>query len=260
MTESKRPLATTIGFKDLLLEGWVNPATGELVRGVMVDASTTVIDVGCGDGGFIGFCAQHGAEVIFVDSDEVKLRATQDRIKQTSATAYQGIVSNCAPIPLSDGVGDLVVCTEVLEHVPDPMAFLAELVRVAKPGARLLITVPDARSETFIAATAPEGYFEAPNHIRIFSADEFRDLILQSGLTIEDHQFLGCFWSMYLPLSWLTHDEEAGEGLPLDNPDPITVHWAKLWQLVQQHPEGGKIRDALNALLPKSQCIVARKP
>jgi SAM-dependent methyltransferase len=258
LKEPTRWSPANVGLKDLLLDGWVNQSTGELVPGVTVDASSTVIDVGCGDGGFTGFCAKQGAEVIFIDHDEVKLVDTQERVKRAATGAYQAIVSDCAPIPLNDGVGDIVVCTEVLEHVPDPLIFLKEMVRVAKRGARLVITVPDARSETFVAATAPESYFQEPNHIRIFYADEFRDLILQAGLTIEDHQFRGCFWSMYMPLTWLT-TTEPDAGLPLDNPDPITVHWTKLWQLVQQHPDGAKIRNALNSLLPKSQCIVARK-
>lgn len=259
MTEIKRPKPANVGLKDRQLEGWLNMEDGELTRGVTIEPSSTVIDVGCGDGGFIGFCARRGAEVIFVDQNEAKVRATEEMVKGTCARAYQAIVSDCSPIPLADATGDIVICTEVLEHVPDPVLFLKEVIRVAKPGARLLITVPDARSETFVAATAPPGYFEEPNHIRIFYADEFRELILEAGLEIEDHQFLGCFWSVYWPLSWLTQEPNFDAGLPIDNPDPITVHWTKLWQLVQQHPEGHKIRDALNALLPKSQCIVARK-
>jgi ubiquinone/menaquinone biosynthesis C-methylase UbiE len=259
MTENRRPIPAHVGLKDRQLEGWFNEKAGELTRGVVIEPSSTVIDVGCGEGGFIGFCAQRGAEVIFVDRDEAKVNATADRIKNFGARAYRAIVSDCSPIPLEDGTGDIVLCTEVLEHVADPMVFLKEVIRVAKPGAMLLITVPDARSEKFVAATAPPSYFEKPNHIRIFHADEFRELILEAGLEIEDHQFLGCFWSVYWPLSWLTAKPSFDGSLPIDNPDPITVHWTRLWQLVQQHPEGARIRNALNELLPKSQCIIARK-
>jgi SAM-dependent methyltransferase len=218
-----------------------------------------VIDVGCGDGGFIGFCARQGAEVIFIDRDEQRLRATEERIKETPARAYRAISTDCDPIPLDDATGDLVICTEVLEHVADPVQFLAEIIRVAKPGARLLITVPDERSEVFVGATAPPQYFQEPNHIRLFSAEDFRKLILDAGLEIESHQFIGCFWSIYWPLSWLTC-EPGAEGLPVDNPHPITDHWTRLWHGVQQHPDGAKVRDALNQLLPKSQSILALKP
>jgi SAM-dependent methyltransferase len=259
MTEADRPKAATVGLQDRVLEGWFNGKTGELARGVRVRATDTVIDVGCGDGGFIGFCARQGAEVLFIDRDRDRLAATEARIKTSPARAYRAIESDCDPIPLEDGTGDLVICTEVLEHVADPVKFLAEVIRIAKPGAQLLITVPDARSEKFVGATAPPQYFQEPNHIRIFSAEEFRSLLVDAGLEIESQQFMGCFWSMYWPLSWLTCEPEGG-GLPIDNPHPITDHWTRLWLEVQRHPNGDKIRDTLNQLLPKSQSIVARKP
>jgi len=45
-------------------------------------------------------------------------------------------------IPLPDDTFDFVLCTQVLEHVPDPLATLKELCRVLKPSGRLFITVP----------------------------------------------------------------------------------------------------------------------
>lgn len=258
MSEHSAPRARSVGLKDRTLEGWFNSATGELTQGFRVNAANTVVDVGCGDGAFIHFCARQGAEVYFVDRDPVSLAATEAKISQSPARDHHGLLSECDPIPLPDGTGDLVICTEVLEHVPDPVKMLHELIRVAKPGAQLLITVPDARSETFVGATAPPQYFQVPNHIRIFTAQDFHDLIVNAGLVIESQQFIGCFWAMYWPLTWMTC--EAGEGLPIENPHPITQHWIGLWHEVQKHPQGHKIRDALNSLLPKSQCIIARKP
>ena len=259
MTDQDRPRARTVAIDDRRLEGWFNGKTGELKKGLRVRSCDTVIDVGCGDGGIIGFCASQGAEVIFIDRDEPRLRAAETRIKASSARAYRAIASDCNPIPLEDATGDLVICTEVLEHVPDPQQFLDELIRITRPGAKLLITVPDSRSEQLVASTAPPHYFREPNHIRIFSAQDFEDLVAGAGLTIESHEFMGCFWSVYWPLSWLTC-EPGSEGLPMDNPHPITDHWTRLWQAVQQHPDGHKVREAFNAVLPKSQSILAVKP
>jgi SAM-dependent methyltransferase len=45
-------------------------------------------------------------------------------------------------IPVDDASFDAVVCTQVLEHVPEPGAVLAELLRILRPGGRLLITAP----------------------------------------------------------------------------------------------------------------------
>jgi SAM-dependent methyltransferase len=45
-------------------------------------------------------------------------------------------------IPLEDGCLDAILCTEVLEHVVDPMAVLKEFSRLLKPGGRLFLTAP----------------------------------------------------------------------------------------------------------------------
>jgi SAM-dependent methyltransferase len=258
MSEAGAPSASQVGLVERVREGWFNGRTGELAPGIRVRSSDTVIDVGCGDGGLIGFCAGQGAEVIFIDRDSQRLTATAERIRKSPARAYRAIASDCDPIPVEDAIGDIVICTEVLEHVPDPAALLRELIRVTRPGGRLLLTVPDARSEQLVAATAPAYYFQEPNHIRIFTALEFRDLVLGAGLQIESQQPLGGFWSIYLTLSWLTTDPAADSGI--DNPHPIPDHWTRLWQEVQAHPLGDKVREALSELLPRTQAIVARKP
>ena len=216
-------------MRDWKEDGWFNDQTGEITRGCHVDPGHTVIDVGCGDGGFINFCAGQGAEVWFIDRDEAKLASTEARIKSSPARAYRAILSDCDPIPIPDDMGDLVICTEVLEHVADPVKFLGEVIRVARPGAQLLISVPDSRSEQFVSATAPPQCFQEPNHIRIYTDQAFAQLILDAGLEIESHQFNGCFWSMFWPLSWMTC--EPGEGLPVDNEHPVIRHWTRLWQL-----------------------------
>lgn len=51
-------------------------------------------------------------------------------------------VSDITNIPVLNESFDVILCTEVLEHVPRPIDALAEMVRITKPGGRLLITAP----------------------------------------------------------------------------------------------------------------------
>ncbi len=258
MQQDKRPRASHIGLREVVLDGWLDVQTGQLTEGVKIRATDTVIDVGCGDGAHINFCANQGAEVIFIDRDAARLATTEAKVKASPAHAYRAIQSDCDPIDLEAGIGDVVICTEVLEHVDDPARFVAELVRVARPGGQLVISVPDYRSEKLIGATAPPEYFQAPNHVRVFAAGQLRELLLQAGLEIESEQWMGAFWGMFLALSWLTAGHDAP--LPIDNDHPIPDHWTRMWKALQEHPEGGVIRSALNQLLPRTHCIVARKP
>jgi len=258
-TPEQRPSASKLGLHDWFLEGWFNGKTGELTRDFPIRSTDTVIDVGCGNGGFTRFCGMQGAEVIFIDSDPEKIEVTTEKVRDSAARAYRGILSQCDPIPLDDNTADVLICTEVLEHVPDPKQFLGELIRVTRPGGNMLITVPDARSEAFVAATAPLEYFQEPNHIRVYNKEGFRALIDEAGLEVVDHRFIGGFWSVYWPLAWLNAKESDGE-LPFNSDHPMVQHWVATWHEVQKHPQGHKIRDALNQLLPKSQSILCRKP
>jgi SAM-dependent methyltransferase len=62
-----------------------------------------------------------------------------DLVKYAPGIDY---VCDITRIPLPDGSLDAVLCTEVLEHVPDPMAVLKEFARLLKPAGRLLLTTP----------------------------------------------------------------------------------------------------------------------
>ncbi len=53
-----------------------------------------------------------------------------------------GDIQSCSQIP--DNTYDVIVCTQVLEHVPNPFLASSELIRILKPGGRLLLTVPAA--------------------------------------------------------------------------------------------------------------------
>jgi glycosyltransferase involved in cell wall biosynthesis len=57
------------------------------------------------------------------------------------------VVASADALPLEDETLDAIICTQVLEHVPNPADVLREFHRVLKPGARLLLTTPLAWEE-----------------------------------------------------------------------------------------------------------------
>ena len=69
-------------------------------------------------------------------------------------TSQIDIVSDIVAIPLPDATFDAILCSEVFEHIPDPLKALDEFGRLLKPGGQLIITAPFASIVHF----APQFY------------------------------------------------------------------------------------------------------
>lgn len=241
--------------KDTSLSGWFNGKTGELFRGFPIEPTDIVLDAGCGDSPFIRFCGNRGAEVIVVDIDSEKVSATELGLKNTKARKVTPIVSDCNPIPLASESVDKVIALEVIEHVEDPEVFLAELVRVARPGASFLISAPDASSENMQKlGLAPDEYFQAPNHIRVLERVELVKLVEDAGLEILTQEFYGFYWSVWWAFFWVCKQELAPPW------SPLLQNWTKTWSSLLELPDGARAKSALDKTMPKSQLIIARKP
>lgn len=86
----------------------------------------SVLDVGCGSGADSAALGSAGAEVIGIDLTAAQLR---DRPPATIVVAGDG-----RALPFPSGSFDAVVCSNVLEHTPNPEDLLCEMARVVRPG------------------------------------------------------------------------------------------------------------------------------
>lgn len=263
----RRPdLSRLTGLQDASMGGWFNSETGELVPGFAIDSDDVVVDIGCGAGGASMFCARQGASVHFLDLDAEKVAEAEARLAQISPGKCTGIVSDCTPLPLEDGTASKVIAMEMLEHVQDPMAVMKEMVRVGRPGALYLISVPDAKGELLQKKIADPAHFEAPNHVRIFTCTELEKLVEEAGLVIEHRQASGFYWVIWMCFFWVCQKEsgEPYDGATLDKIappyPPILDSWADTWLKFLKLPGALPIKQELDSFLPKSRIIVARKP
>ena len=226
---------------------------GQVYEGFSIGPDDVVVDVGCGDGSLSLFAANQKAKVIATDVCPNSVELTRAKLKKSPAREFEVHVSDSLPLPLEDNVATKIICREVLEHVPDPAAVMKELVRVGKPGAQFLITVPDPLGESVQKKIAPPEYWAPPNHLRVFGREEFGQLLEQGGLEIEHRHFHGFYWSIWWILFWAA-GQELGE------PEkPILHHWTATWDELISKPESRHIKDALEEFMPKSQILVARK-
>jgi ubiquinone/menaquinone biosynthesis C-methylase UbiE len=94
------------------------------------------------------------------------------------------IVSDICAIPVPDGSFDAVLCSEVLEHLPDPGKALRELARVVRTGGRLIVTAP------FCSLTHFSPYHYASGFNRYY----YEKVLGELGFTIRRLDHYGSFF------------------------------------------------------------------
>ena len=115
-------------YSDLLLSGPLYLSKREFRAAFLRHRSEfggRILDVGCGDKPFEQFLS--GLEHVGVDH---------------TPTSRADVRAVAGELPFPEGTFDTILCTEVLEHVPEPSLILAECYRVVKPGGVLYVTVP----------------------------------------------------------------------------------------------------------------------
>ena len=161
----------------------------ELVRAELPCES--FLDAGCGDGRYLrALDSELPERIAGVDISERILETAHTAIPR--AELRQG---NLEALPFEDASFDLVLCTQVIEHVLDATAGVAELVRVLRGGGRLVISTDNERNVVTRVLNAPRtgavrvlrlrgtrGRVESP--ATPYTRTSFRGLLEGAGLAV----------------------------------------------------------------------------
>lgn len=158
-----------------------------------------VADIGCGDGMCtelaLQACARTpGADVAIVGLDWSKaaLKAAKDRGVTAARASLEG-----EGLPLPDESMDVVVMSELIEHLVDPDAALEEVLRILKPGGTLLLSTPNLAAwynrvllaigvQPLFSEVSLRGIYGRPGsdvvgHLRLFTRRALRDMLQAFG-------------------------------------------------------------------------------
>src|SRR3954452_15921637 len=150
------------------------------------------LDAGCGDGRYLAALdADLPERIAGVDIAERILETARARIPRAELQQ-----ANLESLPFADGPFDLVLSSQVIEHVLDAPAAAAELARVLRPGGRLVISTDNARDYVTRGLNTPRtlpvlalrlrgarGRIESP--ATPYTRASFRRLLEDAGLTVE---------------------------------------------------------------------------
>jgi ubiquinone/menaquinone biosynthesis C-methylase UbiE len=109
-------------------------------------AGDVILDIGCGNARDITPMLQRGATIVGVDLSEGMIAQAR---RDLEAAGFSGVtleVGDATSLRFADATFDKVVCSEVIEHIPDTDRAIAEMQRVLKPGGLLVVSTPNRHS------------------------------------------------------------------------------------------------------------------
>jgi SAM-dependent methyltransferase len=168
-------------------------------------AGDRVLDLGCGGGRHAFEFYRRGAQVVALDynaSDVAGVAAMLAAMGEAGETRPGGralsLVGDAYRLPFADGAFDVVVISEVLEHLHDDRGAIAELYRVLKAGGTLAVTVPRWWPERVCWALSDAYHQVEGGHVRIYRRRELlgrlRERSFQPRGTHHAHALHSPYW------------------------------------------------------------------
>jgi SAM-dependent methyltransferase len=220
-----------------------------------------VLDMGCGAGRHAFEMYKRGADVIDIDQDADELATVREwfAAMKESGEVPEGAEADVKEgdalgLPFGDGEFDRIVAAEVLEHIPDDLKAISELVRVLRPGGTLAVSVPRWLPE-IICWQLSDDYHNTPGgHIRIYSDKELIGKLANAGLEFEGK---GYAHGLHSPYWWI----KCAVGVKNDgHPLAKAYHKLLVWEIMKQPKALELAGKVLDPVIGKSLVLYFRKP
>ena len=145
-----------------------------------------VLDVGAGVFGAVQYLAEETKIMAELHAVDQSYTARDIVLKRAPQINYK--LSDVVELPYEDGIFDVVMAGEIIEHMEDPAAFCEELLRVTKPGGCVTLSTVDTHCEN------AKLHGEYPEHIWEFEPKDLLDFFGSGATytTVGDYHFIDC--------------------------------------------------------------------
>jgi ubiquinone/menaquinone biosynthesis C-methylase UbiE len=221
-----------------------------------------VLDLGCGFGRHAFEAARRGASVVALDAgrDEVNgvaamFIAMVEAGELAEGSVHANVVQGDAlHLPFPDGAFDRVICSEVLEHIPDDLSAMSELARVLRPGGTMAITVPRFGPELINWALSDEYHNVPGGHIRIYRRSVLAERLRSTGMVVTGHHYAH---GLHSPYWWL----KCYVGTTNDEHTLVKrYHQLLVWDIMKKPALTRYAEQVLSPLMGKSIVLYLKKP
>ena len=224
-------------------------------------AGDRLLDLGCGFGRHAYEAARRGADVVALDAglDEVLgvaavFAAMAEQGELAEATEAATVQGDGYRLPFPDGAFDRVICSEVLEHLHDDRAAMAELARVLRDGGTMAVTVPRFGPELVNWALSDEYHGVEGGHVRIYRRSQLLDRLRGAGLEVTG---TGHAHGLHSPYWWL----RCAVGTTDEAHRLVRAYHRLLVKDIVEAPRATRLADhALSPLIGKSVVVYLRRP
>ncbi|MFP4444728.1 MAG: class I SAM-dependent methyltransferase [Desulfosudaceae bacterium] len=219
-----------------------------------------ILDIGCGEGRHTAASYRFpDVTVIGADLDFASLQGARqrldfhDRVGEHGGGAWGLSVTDITRLPFADDSFDLVICSEVLEHIPADKDAMKELVRVVKPGCDLVVSVPRYYPERICWALSDEYFNANQGHVRIYRKKQLVSRLERLGVRQYARHFAH---SLHSPYWWL----KCLVGPNRDDSAPVNLYHRFLsWDIMQRPKITRFTSRLLNPVLGKSLVLYFKK-
>ena len=139
-------------------------------------ADAVVLEAGCGEGYGAQLIRTVARRVIALDYDELTSQHVSRAYPQLDV-----LRGNLATLPLRDGSVDVVANLQVIEHLWDQEQFLAECLRVLRPGGTLIVTTPNR-----LTFSPGQDTPLNPFHTRELAPSELDEMLREAGFRVDE--------------------------------------------------------------------------
>lgn len=161
----------------------------------------TICDLGCGNGYLAGQLGRRGFSVVGIDASDTYLKIAREHNSIGAVTFMKGLVDRGLPQSVLAGRQpfDLIVSSDVIEHVYDPLEFLKTALALLKPGGTAVVGTPYHGYLKNIAISV-SGKWDVHHsvhwhggHIKFFSVPSLTSMMVQAGFDEPRFEYYGRF-------------------------------------------------------------------
>jgi 2-polyprenyl-3-methyl-5-hydroxy-6-metoxy-1,4-benzoquinol methylase len=217
----------------------------------------TVLDAGCGLGRHLRHLARIPKLNIYgIDKNTWALRETgksMEAMPDALSKEYLVSIADINKLPFADASFDCIICSEVLEHIPDHKKAIQEFDRILKPQGTLVVSVPRYFTERICWFISHDYYSEEGGHVRIYKKKQLYRMLTGQGFKCWKINYKHALHSPYWWLKCL---------VGVKNEDhPLVKSYRKFleWDIMKKPRPVRLLEELLNPLMGKSIVYYLKK-